>query len=168
MVINIHPIFTHFPIALLTLYSFFELLRFKKLLNWQPWWYIKATFCIFGTGIGYATYFTGTLLEDAYEGSRLLEMHELWGIITLTFFTLVSIAQLVRWLELTGKCSASSKLCRWLSTYARYVFTTPVMLVVGLFGLLTITISGALGGALAYGPEVDPVVKLVYRLIVGE
>ena len=39
---NIHPIFVHFPIALLTLYSLAELIRWRRITELAYWFYVKA------------------------------------------------------------------------------------------------------------------------------
>jgi len=56
---NVHPIFVHFPIALLTIYALLELIQFKKVTSWNPWFYIKASFVVFGAIGTYAALFTG-------------------------------------------------------------------------------------------------------------
>ena len=38
------------------------------------------------------------------------------------------------------------------------------MLLIALVGIVVITITGALGGAIVYGPEVDPIVSVIYHL----
>jgi len=45
---DFHPLVIHYPIAFLTTYAIFELLRFKKLLDLPYWLYIKATLLILG------------------------------------------------------------------------------------------------------------------------
>jgi hypothetical protein len=41
-----------------------------------------------------------------------------------------------------------------------------VSILLAIVGLILITVTGALGGILVYGPDVDPVAKLLYSLIV--
>ena len=40
-----------------------------------------------------------------------------------------------------------------------------IVALAALAGLIAISITGALGGAIVYGPDVDPVVSLVYHLL---
>lgn len=165
---NVHPIFTHFPVALMTLYAIMEMIRFKRILALPYWFYVKATFCILGTTISYATYLTGDMLENLYEG-ELIQRHSQSAIVTIVFFTLLSLAHLTRWLELSGLLKEPRmRLARFaLLAYTGFVFKTPVIVLCALFGLAAITVTGALGGALAYGYEADPVVNIIYRIFVG-
>ena len=62
---NLHPIFVHFPIALLTLYTLCELLRFKKIKDHPAWFYLKAVLIICGTLGAAAALLTGDGAKEA-------------------------------------------------------------------------------------------------------
>lgn len=131
------------------------------------WFYVKATFCIIGTVISYATYITGDMIENLYEG-ELVQRHSQSATVTIGFFTLLSLAHLTRWLELSGLFKEPhTGLVRIVLAYTNFIFKTPVIAICALFGLAAITVTGALGGALAYGYEVDPVVNFIYKIFVG-
>ena len=47
--------------------------------------------------------------------------------------------------------------------FVNAVLQSPFLILMALAGLAAITITGALGGAVVYGPNIDPVVSAVYR-----
>lgn len=51
-----------------------------------------------------------------------------------------------------------------IKKHTGYVLRSPFLPFLALIGLIAITMTGALGGAIVYGPNVDPVVKFVYSL----
>ncbi|KHO51327.1 MAG: hypothetical protein QT04_C0044G0036 [archaeon GW2011_AR11] len=62
MPLNIHPIFVHFPIALLSLYAVMVLIRFRKVMGLPYWSYAKAILAIAGTLGAFAALQTGSLV----------------------------------------------------------------------------------------------------------
>ncbi len=172
---NIHPAFTHFPVALFTLYALMELVRFKKVLAQPYWFYVKAMFVILGTLSSYATYFTGTLIESDFGSeSRVVELHSSFALGTLILFSVISLAYVVAWLgrtQLPARYLAAgvfAQLWRVASRLAAVMQHPGVSCLLALVGLAGITVTGALGGALAYGPEIDPAVSFIYHLFFRE
>ncbi len=47
---------------------------------------------------------------------------------------------------------------------AKWIINTRVSFILALIGIVGITITGTLGGAMVHGPEVDPFVSFVYHL----
>jgi hypothetical protein len=103
-------------------------------------------------------------LEEAWSqaGSSLplVEIHSNWATASVWIFGVLSLVYLAAWLHREGvlKHAVGSWCERALS-----LWFTPV---VALAGLAAITITGALGGAIVYGPDVDPAVKFIYSLVV--
>ncbi len=122
---NIHPLFVHFPIALLTLYALFEIfipikIRAFKLLKkentvfykWliDPVWNsIKAFLVIAGTLIAFPTLQTGELAEEVFRDAatspelfhqsqvaQLIEVHSTFANITVGIFAVLAVAYIVR------------------------------------------------------------------------
>ncbi len=173
MPLNIHPMFVHFPIAFLTVYGGLELLRFKKILS-QPWWfYVKMSFVVFGFLGALLALQTGGLIEDEFERSSLgplMETHASFATATTVVFGILAGLYLLTWFKLVSDSQAWLKkngirqLWQLLIT-THQVFYKPWFLISSAFaGLVLITITGALGGALVHGPEVDPVVSAIYHL----
>lgn len=57
------------------------------------------------------------------------------------------------------------QLFRMLHALGQRVTGTSFAYLTGAAGLLLITLTGALGGIIAYGPDIDPVASFVYRLL---
>lgn len=168
---NIHPIVVHFPVALLTLYTLMEFVGFRRLTQHVAWFYIKAFLLIVGTVDAFAGRQTGEMIEAQFRGgpqTKLLEMHALWANITVILFGILSLLYLAAFIRrdaaqwrIVGFVAAlpgAGLLARIYDVCER----SGIFLVAALAGLVTITVVGALGGALAYGPNVDPIVKFVY------
>ncbi len=177
---NLHPIFVHFPIALLTIYALLEVfipikIQAFKLCKWEStklyallvnpmWKHIKAFLVILGTVTVIPTLMTGEVAEHAYmEGvdpaaffqsniGKLIEAHSTAATVSVVVFAVLALMYLASYFEKTQKLFSN--------TYVRVVLS--------IVGLLCISITGALGGAISHGPDTDPVVTFVHDLVVGK
>ena len=163
---NIHPLFVHFPIGILVLYTAFEIFRFK-IVERQSWYFeIKAILSIIGTFAAYLTASTGELAEDIMAISSpdkmpLVDIHSMYANATITVFSILAGSYIFEWLKISEKLSKITaivflqKLSYFIQKYS------PAIAVVG---LILITITGALGASIVYGPDVDPIVKFIYNI----
>ncbi len=161
MDINIHPLFVHFPIALLTLYSLFELADLTPLKRWSHLSAIKKTFLGLGTIGALATFQTGLMAErliTAGGGSAgdLVATHKFWAFFTMILFSSLSALYLMEW-HFAQKAPLNARVLKLWAIFR------PILALVGLLG---ITATGVLGGAIVYGPEADPFIKALYPLLV--
>lgn len=158
---NIHPIFVHFPIALLVIYAVFELIRFKKI-SQQPYWFnIKAILLILGTVIGYATLQTGDMATELITDKSLrplIHVHEFWAQLSILIFSALSAGYLIAWVK---KYRNIWKPLVWLQSL---VTETPLVSLLALAGLIALFITGALGGMIVYGHQSDFLTNWVYNL----
>jgi len=168
---NIHPIFVHFPIALLTIYAIAELMKFRKLLDTAYWFYVKAVLVIVGTLSAFLALNTGEGAEDLVSRSldSLVEMHSTFASASTWIFGIIGFLYLVSWISKSGwnqKISTSSAGNYWnkIVVLSNRILNSGFIVLLALIGLIVITITGALGGAIVYGPEVDPIVSFIYNL----
>ncbi|HVY67667.1 MAG TPA: DUF2231 domain-containing protein [Patescibacteria group bacterium] len=177
---NLHPIFVHFPVALLTVYALMELLRFRKLQGQPYWFYVKALFLMIG-GLGaLAALATGDAARLAARMgefhpavanfSQVVRLHESFADLSVAIFGLLAASYLILWLdrENFGRWLGSAGLQSFwavLRKMAGLLADSPLSVILALAGLASITITGGLGGIMVYGPGVDPIFGLFYRLL---
>ncbi len=162
---NIHVVFVHFPVALLTIYAILELAHFRKLAALPYWFYLKAAFAILGELGALAAFLTGETAEAQFYGNHLvrplIETHSTFGLMTVLVFGVIALLYAIAWLGRAGL------LTRWHASLRAVTIIEKVlagwcMPFAALIGLALVTITGALGGAIAFGPDVDPISKIVY------
>ena len=168
---NTHPILVHFPIAFMTIYAILELIRFQKVKNWPYIVHIKAFLLIVGTLSSFVALSTGEVAEHlANRDLRpLIEVHSAFASGSVWIFGILSVVYIVSFVsksEWNQKLldSPFSKIWKLKVNIANKILNGYFSVILALAGLVAITITGALGGAIVYGPEVDPIVNFIYKL----
>ncbi len=159
---NIHPILVHFPIALSILYAVLELIPFRKLRD--NLFTTKAILVILGTISIFASKQAGEVAALAYQDPAILKiinLHELFAKLSLIIFSLIFIFYLV---QLSQKVkpklfkSKTGKLCHLISSNPFILITLAVL------GLISVSLTGAFGGMIVWGPQNDPFTTFTYFL----
>lgn len=164
---NIHPALVHFPIALLVIYALMECMRWNRFLSHHSWNDIKAMFVILGTIAGFMALQSGEVAEHAFADQNMrqvIELHATFATASIWIFGILAAAYVV--IVLTEHVSFVSSQPWWkmVQKIASMLLHWGIAIPLSLLGLVTMTITGALGGALTYGPDVDPIVSLIYHL----
>lgn len=174
---NIHPIFVHFPIALFTVYAILEIVRIKKIQ--QSAWIAptKTVLLTFGIVFAQLSLMTGEAAEHLIAGASqslraLIEMHATFAALSTWIFAVAAFAYLAEYVLMSPWFT--TVFARWgnvgamvtkvLAWYSGRLMKSWLRIVCAVVGLITITVAGALGGAIVYGPDVDPVVSFIYSL----
>ena len=169
---NIHPIFIHFPIALLVLYVVFEVLPLER---WYPktsWVDIKAVLVMIG-GLGLlASLTTGELAEGsmlAQASKNVLHVHKAFAGATTAVFGIIAAAYLIRWIyeKHVDRLREPVVVFASLNTAARRILNRWIVVPLALLGFCTLFLTGTLGGIIVYGPNIDFVTKFVYGVFFG-
>jgi uncharacterized membrane protein len=166
---NIHPILVHFPIGLLTIYALLEFLRFKALLQKVYWFYLKAGLVLIGCASSIVTFLSGDAIEGMFRGfpdqMHLVSVHSNFALASCLLFGAIAFAYLVQWL---AKENISFNVSAWkyLVRLTHQFLQGPAVVLLALAGLFCVTVTGALGGALVYGSDIDPVVSFIYKLFI--
>ncbi|MDD2657046.1 MAG: hypothetical protein PHD04_00055 [Candidatus Pacebacteria bacterium] len=172
---NIHPLFVHFPIGLLVVYSIFEIgAYFSPALRRQSWLFpVKAFLLFIGVLAAFAALITGGIAEELVEGTGrayILEMHSPIAGITTVLYLILAAAYLIRVFDVkgwgnyvAGVASPFIRVWSFKKYVAHLVLDTWFLPVLALLALIGMTITGALGAAIVYGPDADPFVSLVYH-----
>lgn len=170
---NLHPIFVHFPIALLTSYAILELIRFQKVTNLSYWFYVKASLVIIGTISAYLTLLSGQLIEGAFKQKYgdLVEIHSAWAEIATVIFSAIAVAYGISWFNKQFqydfyKINLLKSIWHIALKLQYLVLETKLIFLLVLAGLFAITLTGVLGGIIAFGPDVDPLTKFIYKLLI--
>lgn len=173
---NLHPFIVHFPIGLLATYSILEYFRFKKVHAQQYWFYIKALLVTLGVISAQIAIIFGGLIEDMFINlpakNSIVPVHSMWAAITFTIYLLIALSYLIIWINKDMNTSFFKKnplrvkLWKKANSYSVFMQTPSVLLILSTFGLISLMITGSLGGAMALGVDTDPVVNFVYHLFV--
>ncbi len=175
---NIHPIFVHFPIALFTVYAVIELIWNKSFrANISTLW-IKVTLLATGVVGAQVSLMTGETAEHLIGSSALIEKHSTFANFTVWIFGILFVSYILHILDqkivfpniktFLEKRQSQDVLVRvWalLIKIKGFLIMTPIVYILAIVGLLAVTVTGALGGAIVYGPEVDPIVQFIYTIL---
>lgn len=160
---NLHVVVVHFPIALLTCYALLELLGLPNVFRAEFWTKVKALAVVAGTLFSMAAYWTGSEISHDFPG-KLTQVHAFYANSTVWFFSFLSLAYLLRVGHLLKKLPAF--LQKAGETVSSVMEGPYLMALIGVASLFLVTVTGALGGALAYGPDIDPMVTIVYHWLI--
>lgn len=177
ILMNIHPLFVHFPIGMLVLYSALEISAYLvPSLRRQIWVFPVKAFLLF-TGVlsAIAALMTGGIAEDLIASTNprayILELHAPFAAATTLVYLVLAASYTVRVFDQNGWSDrivwSHSFLVRILNIkryLSRVVLDTWVLPFLALLGLILLTITGGLGAAIVYGPDIDPAVYFVYHL----
>ena len=174
---SLHPILIHFPIAFLSMYAVLECVRFRKVLAWPSYFYIKASLVVFGFCAAVAAYAAGPEGLGAHSWSgyagvvgsngrsivrQIINMHSNFATMVLVVFGIIAASYVVVWIQQQYKIE--QRAWSYLVILAEFIQRPFVIIVLALIGLVAVMITGALGGSIVYGPNVDPIVSFVYNL----
>ncbi len=166
---NLHPIFVHFPIALLTLYAGLEIIRLPILTRQTWYFYTKAVLVIAGALGAVPTVITGLIVGDKLENDavigKVVDTHENFAFASLFVFGFLAVMYLFAWI---GKNYQLGGFFSKLISFDQKVTESKLIILIALLGLIFITITGGLGGAMVYGPNADPFFKPVFELLIGK
>ncbi len=167
MTYNIHPIFVHFPIAFLLLYS---VIRIFPLESWFPkisWKQIELLLLSTGLAGAFVALSSGEIAEKLVRTSSnhdIIEMHSLFATIaTWTYMALLLGEVLSMFGEyIVSRVPQIAKVVTILKAILTNKYLVKVLVVVG---LLSIGVTGILGGTIVYGLNADPFAEGVLNLL---
>jgi len=165
---TLHQLFVHFPIAFLSLYAILELIRFKRFVTFPSAFYMKATLLFFGILGAVAALLTGDLDSHNYGESvrPLINTHEMFAQITFVIFLIIACAYAIEYVSRSHQklLERNHRINRTIAGIRRIM--SPTLVVFFAFvGLITLTITGGLGAAIAYGPHADPIVSFFVNIL---
>lgn len=170
----LHPIFVHFPIALLTVYALIELAPVGKFFADKPaWFYIKTAILIIGELSTFFAFQSGDALEHMFAGDKIknniVQIHAFLAGATVWWFGMIAILYAAAWVAREGIMlrvilpPRIKKILDFLIILQDSVITGWPIKIAAFIGLVGLTLTGASGGLLVHGPEADPLAGLIYQ-----
>lgn len=152
---NIHPIFVHFPIALLFLYSVIKVLPWQRWFPKISWKQIEIALLIVGVLGAFVSLATGETAEHLTRPNhQLVELHSTFATIATWLYALLLAGEVFTVAFTRFKIASIGALGRLLT---HHIYSK----VLAILALIAITMTGLLGGALVYGVSADPFTAIV-------
>ncbi len=158
---NIHPLFVHFPIALLFLWSLCELIPISRWVPQIHWQSIKHFLIIVGTLGAYVTFLTGGIAEELVGESRLIEFHSTFAGAVVVIYS-VFLLEFI--LEKGRPILEKFSVVKYTDMFLTLIHNKVLRIILVLVAFICLMITGALGGAIVYGSSGDPFTDLVLKL----
>lgn len=167
MTYNLHPIFVHFPIAMLLVYSVIKLLPLAKWFPKANWKDIELALLFIGVVGSFFALATGETAEHLVRPSRdLVEAHSLFATISTWIYGALLLGEVLAmftsWYENKMKNQEILKVVNFLKTNLTNKFYSGVL---SFLGLIAISLTGLLGGVITYGVGADPFAAIVLQLL---
>ncbi|MBI2673834.1 MAG: hypothetical protein HYX23_00960 [Candidatus Zambryskibacteria bacterium] len=159
---DLHPLVIHYPIAFLTTYVVFELVRIRKILALPYWFHIKMTLVVIGELGAIATVITAQFSTELRGGNMLVDRYKLFIIITALIFGMLAFAYVFKFTDPNSDQSGQS---RALTTWFHFILKPFVLIPLVITGLFFIIVSGGLFGATIYGTHFDPFLAPIFKLL---
>jgi len=156
---------------MLVIYAIFEIFRIPVIVRQH--WYVSVKTVLLMIGVVFSLFAlsSGETAEHIMGRSQLIETHSFYAVASTWIFAILLVAYLVHGLAISLSISRIRTLMeklgfiwRMLILLARLILKPYIVVTLAVLGLITITITGALGGAIVYGPEADPIVSFIYNL----
>ncbi len=160
-----------------------EILRFRRLTGLPFWYPLKVSLSVLGSiGTGFAL-LTGDpaehLLRQTHpELRRLIQTHSAWADVATLIYAVIAalylmdvvyresiLEKILSGLEKASWYAPLVQFKNYLAGIARKIIMSPLMSVLAVIGFAALSIVGALGGAIVYGPNADPIVSLIYKIL---
>ncbi len=168
---NVHPLLVHFPVAMFTVFAFLEFLPEKKIAKYidiNIKYHIGLFLLVVGVAGASAALASGEAIEDSFRAlNYIVEVHSAFATATTWIFGALLFAYIFKYiarLQFWTNLQKQFSFLQFVQKLANVLFQRQVRLLLAIIGLISISITGALGGAIAYGPEIDPFVSFVYNL----
>lgn len=173
---NIHPLIVHFPVALLVVYTFLEVLSVHPACNGARVRFTRGLLAVFGALAALVALPTGEVAEHMIEASQgqqlapLVETHAMWATVAAWIFIVLGAAYLVQFAkEEWGWPKATwpqwmQKISLLKQRVATCLLRTYIRVPLAIVGFVALSVAGALGAAIVHGPDADFMVSFVYGL----
>lgn len=167
MTYNIHPLFVHFPIAFLLLYSLIRILPFERLVPSLSWRHIQQVLLLAGVLGAFLSNTTGELAEHLVRPEEaLVEMHAFFALASTWIYGLLLGGEILFTLNpYLSKKFPLGGLATLLIKIENLLTNRTLTLVLAIVGVVAISLTGLLGGVMVYGTSADPLAPVILKIL---
>ena len=168
MVYNIHPILVHFPIAMLFIYSIIKILPLKKWLPTVAWKDIERILLLVGVLGAFAALATGDTAEHLTHPNRqLVDMHATFASLSTWIYSALLVGEFAA--IINAKNYVYKKGWQWIASILQFLekvlCNTAFSIILAIIGFIAISVTGMLGGVIAYGLSADPIAPALLKVL---
>ncbi len=167
MTYNLHPLFVHFPIALLFLYSILKILPLNKWFPNVSWKHIERALLFFGVLGAFVALYTGGVAQDITQmHSDIVNVHSNFAVLATCIYGLLLFGEIISFIKTKyASVIQSKKILLFLAFTEKFLCDSIFSKLLALLGLVAISVTGMLGGVMVYGASADPIVPIVLKLL---
>lgn len=167
---NFHVLLIHFPIALLSLYAVLEILKIQRLERINGWQTLKDVLLILGSLSTIVAVLSGSVISESFEAAgleRQVEAHEFFAVLTtLSFLGLATSRVFVLWSR-SHALAFRGGFMKAVLQFSIMVSNSVITRFLALIALGFLLFTAALGGIIAFGPDIDPFTKILNQIFFG-
>ena len=166
---NLHPIFVHFPIAFLFVYSLVKIIPFRRWFPRVAWRQIERVLLVVGVLGAFAALATGDDAEHSlvHPNHPLIEMHSTFAALATWLYAALLAGEAAA--VINSLTAARGKSWAYISATLRWIeriFCNPMFsCVLAILALIAIAVTGLLGGTIVYGTTADPLAAVVLKIL---
>ncbi len=167
MTYDLHPIFVHFPIALLFIYSLLKIAPLEKFLPKISWAHIRQALLVFGFLGALAALTTGEIAEELNNPVHdVVEMHSFFAALSIWLYGLLLGSEFLPIINpMLTKVNALKFVLPVTLTVEKILSNKWLAGILAIAALLAILVTGLLGGVMVYGTSADPLAPIVLYLL---
>lgn len=164
---NLHPIFVHFPIAFLFLYSVIKVLPFEKWLPSVNWAQIQRFLLLIGVLGAFAALQTGEIAEEmARPDNRLVESHAFFANVASWLYGALLIGEILNVIGQRIMMLSKYPMILKTVTFLKNILVEKTFSkILASLGFIAIFVTGLLGGVMVYGTSADPLANIVLKIL---
>lgn len=164
---NIHPLFVHFPIAFLFIYSVIKVLPVQRWLPSVGWRDIERVLLVVGVLGAFASLSTGEAAEHLVRAERnLVDMHAAFATAATWMYGVLLAGEVALILSTKQFISMGNATLRnGIALIVRVCCNPTIAGTLAIAGFIAIAITGVLGGVITYGVTADPIAPFVLKVL---